>query len=78
MTENRTDWSPYLLDPAGSIAFRSDVAVTVGVKATQPALVEKALHQRCASKRVRGEWFDLGEQDLKGFTAAVEGEHVPR
>ena len=75
MTENRTDWSPYLLDPAGSLAFRSDVAV--GVKATQPALVEKALYQRYASKRVRGEWFDLGEQDLKAFTAAVEEVHVP-
>ncbi len=75
MTENRTDLSPYLLDPAGSLAFRSDVAV--GVKATQPALVEKALHQRHASKRVRGEWFNLGEQDLEGFAAAVEKVHVP-
>lgn len=39
--------------------------------------VEKALHNRYSSKRIRGEWFSLDSQDIDDIKQFLESKHEP-
>lgn len=62
-----------------SMPFETEIIKNYKIKTQQHALLqERALHELFAHKNIKGEWFDLTDEDLEDIDRIIKGEYFMR